>query len=420
MATFIPPARTVMVGYGKMLLNTMNPYLPPGSVVVVEDPDIIVKRDVHNDFAALPCVGSVVAARYHRGEDYVEAVEAHLGDAPVEMVLPGLEYGVRGAATLAQRWGLPGATAAAADRLTDKLRLREAANAGGLRNPEWTEVFGPGDVRAFADGEPVVLKPANRHASLGVQILPAGADIDAAWATTVAAQDSLMLPDIDLDWRYAAERVVTGHEYSVEVLVQRGAIVFRNVTDKLTMPGRHPVELGHVLPAPIPADLLAAFDDAMASLVKAIGFSDGVLHAEWIADADGPVLIECAGRVPGDSIVTLIDVAYGGDLVKAMVSVLSGREPALPTGAPMGAAIRFLTVEPGTVDRVDGLAAAQAAFGVLRAGVTVGPGDTVAPTRSSWDRVGDVVATGADATAARAAAWAAAETITVVTTGAES
>lgn len=409
----LPAGRVVMVGFGKLLLNQMEQFLPENSVVVVEDPDIIRKRDVHEAAATLRCVGSVVAAPYHQDLALAEAVEEHLAGEPVALVIAGLEYGVHGAAVLAERWGRPGAGAKAAAVLTDKLELRAAAQAGGLRNPEWTEVYGPADAVEFAAGGPVVLKPANRHASLGVQLLEPGDDITTAWELTVSARDDMMLPDRELAWRYMAERRLYGHEYSVEALVRGGSIVFLNVTDKLTAGGRYPVELGHVVPAGLPDDVRRGFEEAMTRFVEAIGYDTGILHAEWMLGEEGPVLIECAGRVPGDSITFLLDAAYGGNVIRTLVELLAGGSPRLPGGAPMGAAIRFLTAPAGTVREVTGIEEVQQRTGVLRAAVTVGPGDHVAELRSSWDRVGEIMVLAAGPAEARSAAEEAAGAVRI-------
>ncbi|MER7759329.1 ATP-grasp domain-containing protein [Streptomyces sp. NPDC097619] len=413
----LPAGRVVMVGFGKLLLNQMEQFLPANSVVVVEDPDIIVKREVHAAAAELDCVDSVVAAPYHQDLALVAAVEEHLAGGPVALVIAGLEYGVHGAAVLAERFGRPGAGTAASAALTDKLRLRAAAQAAGLRNPEWTEVHGPEDVAKFAAGGPVVLKPANRHASLGVQLLEPGDDLAAAWELTVGARDDLMLPDRELDWRYLAERRLYGHEYSVEALVRDGRVEFLNVTDKLTAGGRYPVELGHVVPAAIPAEVQERFAAETARFVAAIGYGTGILHAEWMLGEDGPVLIECAGRVPGDSITFLLDAAYGGNVIRTLVELLAGGSPRLPGPAPLAAAIRFLSAPAGTVVEVTGLDEVERTAGVLRAGVTVGPGDRVAELRSSWDRVGEVLVVAAGPEAALAAAEEAAATLRIHTDG---
>src|SRR3954447_3714241 len=417
MATRLPfGARSlVMVGFGQAVLAHLDDRVRPGAIVVIEDPDVIEKRSVHAEAKRLRCVAGVVAAPYHADLSFVGAVESYLGGARADVVLAALEYGVTGAAALAARWGLPGASVRASRCLTDKLRLREAAAAAGLRNPEWREVFGPRDVADFAQGRPVVLKPANRHASLGVQLLSADDDLVAAWETTVAARDDLLLPNRDLPCRYIAERRLYGDEFSVEALVRDGDILFLNVTAKRTAAGRYPVELGHVVPADLPQTTDAAFRDATSRLVGAVGFATGVLHAEWILDEGEPVLIECAGRLPGDSIVHLIDAAYGFDLVCALAILLAGGRAPLPDRARQASAIRFITADPGRVLAIDGLDQARARPGIEHASVEVSVGDVVGELRCSWDRVGETIATGATAIAAARRADDAASQICVPT-----
>jgi biotin carboxylase len=407
----------VMVGYGLMLLTQLDKFLPDASVIVVEDPDIIGKRRRDMERWPVKCLHSILPARYHQDLECVDAVARFCATtgAEIRVVLPGQEYGVPGAAAVADRLGLPGATPAAAAALTDKLLMREAASAGGVLVPEWREVHGPAEVARFAGQEPVVLKPANRQGSLGVQLLPPGSDLSAAWLVTEQARDTVMLPDRELAWHYIAERVARGHEYSAEALVSFGEVIFLNVTDKLTQGGRHPVELGHVVPAPGGTASQERFAAAMRQLTRALGFASGILHAEWMDTADGLVFIECAGRIPGDSLVDLIDLAYGTSLVQALLAVLSGERPDLPAAARRASAIRFVTASPGTITAITGIDAAQAAEGVVLAEVSAAVGDEVPELRSSWDRIGEVMAVGATPAeaAANAAAAAAAVSISV-------
>ncbi len=381
----------VLVGFGKLLLNHLQPLLPSGKIIVIEDPDIIEKRAIKESLAELTCVKSLVAARYHQSEDFVVAVEQELAGAQVLAVLPGLEYGVLGAAILAERWNLLGAGVGAARILTDKIELRKATQAAGMPAPHWAELRNAQQLADFADHAAVVLKPANRHASLGVQRLESNCDYPKAWAKTVAAQDDLLLPGTPLNWRYLAEQTLQGPEYSVEALVDHGEVIFQNITAKDAAGGLHPVELGHTVPADISPDLANSFHTAMQDLILAVNFHTGVLHAEWIVTSSGPVLIECAARIPGDSIVFLIDAAYGGDLISSMLRLLSGEKPMLPARPALASAICFLTGSPGQIKEIHGLAQVQNHPQVLRATMHLKVGDEIHSLESSWDRVGEVL-----------------------------
>jgi biotin carboxylase len=121
-----------------------------------------------------------------------------------------------------------------------------------------------------------------------------------------------------------------------------------------------------------------------------------------------PHFIECAARLPGDSIDLLIDLAYGGRFTGDYLAVLEGRGPIPPRPKRGGAAIRFLTAPAGTVRGIAGRELASALPGVQEVTLSVAPGAAVAPVTSSWSRPGHVIATGANGReAARRAATAA-------------
>jgi biotin carboxylase len=397
-----------MVGFSQALLTAVGGHVPPRSFVVFEEPDAIRNRDLVRLAADFPCVAELVPVRYLQCADVVDAERSLRDKWRAEAVLPGLEYAVPAAAALAAELGLPGATPAAAAVLRDKLRLREVTAAAGILNPRWVEIAGPDDIVEFAEGGPVVVKPANRQASLGVQVFDRmdGRTAELAWRAVTSVHEPMVLPDRPLQWRYLAEERLHGQEFSAEALVRDGSVVFSNVTRKAVLDGRHPVELGHVLPAALTATEERRFTDGMQALVSAIGFATGVLHAEWIATDRGLALVECAGRCPGDRIVDLVELGYGLRLDLVLIDLLAGRSPAMPARASRAAAIRFLTAPPGPVTRIDGLTdLARAVVLPEEAHVDVAVGDEVHPVRSSWDRLGHVVAVGPDS----AQAWARAE-----------
>jgi biotin carboxylase len=406
-----------MVGFSEVYLRSVDGRVPARSITVLEEPDLIRRRGLagrHRDYG---CLADIVPAAYQQETNFLETGLAIQARTPIDAVVPGHEYAVTAAATLAAKLGLPGATEPAAAVLRDKLLLREAATRAGLSGPEWTQVHGPDDIVAFAGRGPVVVKPANRQASLGVHVLER-VDFDLAstvWSDIVGAEDHERVPDRPLSRRYLAERRLCGPEYSVEALVRDGQIVFLNVTEKAVLVGVHPVELGHVVPAPIDAPTRDALADRTRRLVHAVGFGTGILHAEWILTTDGPSLVECAGRCPGDRITDLIELAYGFSIRLALLDLLAGRRPELPVAPHSGAAIRFLGALPGRVRLVTGLVQARALPGVAEVSVTAVEGGQAHAWTSSWDRSGHVLATGPDAATARDRAIAVAATIRIVT-----
>jgi biotin carboxylase len=406
----------VMVGFTLIVSAALERVLPPDSVIVIEEPDVIRKRDVHTKAAAFDCVREVVPVEYQLPAA-ADRFAAGRDDWHVSAVLPGVEYAVPFAARLAERLQLPGAGFGAARILRDKELLRQVSAAAGISNPVCRPVADLAGLRGFVreHGLPVVLKPANRQGALGVQVIRAVEDLPDAWERGLDQDEGVMVPDRGLPVRMLAETHLDGPEFSVEMLMRDGRPLFSNVTRKLLHSGASPVELGHQVPAPCGRDTAGALTAATEDLVRATGFSTGILHCEWIVVGDRPHLVECAGRLAGDGIMDLIEAAYGFSPYRAWLTLLRGDPVEFGALRPCGAAVWFMTAEPGRVERIAGIDSAAECPGVLHVEMDVEVGTVVAPVRSSWDRVGCVSAVGADAGSALATARRAAGLIEIVT-----
>jgi biotin carboxylase len=413
---------TLVVGCGATLLDGLQDVLPDGSVVVIEEPELIETQrgGVRERAAQLPVVAQLIPAEYVHGNDPAEVIAALPSGREFSRVIPATdELSVVGAAAIAAQLGLPGGGVRAARTFRDKIELRQAAAAAGLTNPRWREVAGLDDLRgAVAEFGPrdLVLKPAARSGSQGVLLLGPGDDLAQAWqqSTTAPGKARMKQPPAT---RYLVEERLHGPEVSVECLVAYGDIVFVNVTSKRVLPGRHPVETGHVLPAAIDAETEKELAVAMQVLVGATGYGFGVLHGEWILTEGGPALVECAARIPGDEICRLISLAYDMPFIPRYAELMTGDRDAVRAVSLMtstrAAAITFLTPAPGTVTEITGVAAAQTAPGVELVEIETAAGAVVAPLHASRDRAGHVIAVGADAALARARADQAASLIDI-------
>jgi biotin carboxylase len=406
-----------MIGFSSVFLEAVEGVLPEGSIVVMEEPDNIRKRKLADEARRRSCINRLVEATYHQGGNYLDSALKLHQEWTINAVVPGLEYAVPAAAAVAERLALPGATSRAAAILRDKALLREAIDSAGMRNPRWSVIHGPQDIVNFAGTGPVVVKPANRQASIGVQLLD-HCDLPAAelaWRKLLEEYEPGQIPDRPMTWRYLAEERLYGTEYSVEALIREGTIEFINVTEKAVLSGRNPVEIGHLLPAPISDQTQQEFQSALQQLVKATGFESGILHAEWIMTGDGLTLVECAGRCPGDRLTDLLDLAYATAIRPALIEILAGRRPELPRRATGAAAIRFISAQPGEVVGVDGAEEARLRPGVHSLMVAVKEGDRVNHWASSWDRSGYALATGRNPEEAHSRAVAAASSVRIRT-----
>lgn len=104
--------RICLPGYPRAFLRLLDPVAAPGSIVVLEEPDLIgrsVGRQHHQDFAA---VEGVYGVPYVGSRRHVALAERLHAEGPFDAVITVLEYAVAATALLADGLGLPGAGSA--------------------------------------------------------------------------------------------------------------------------------------------------------------------------------------------------------------------------------------------------------------------------------------------------------------------
>ncbi len=389
-----PTGPVLIIGFVALTTPAIGAFQPEDSVIYVEEPDVSRKRQVAEKIEELAFVSGLIEWEYQLAGKADEFYNAHRGLDPAAIV-PAVEYATPFAARLAERYGLPGSGLGAALTLRDKALLRQVSAAAGIANPAGARVRSPAEVLAFMRGwpGPVVLKPTNRQASVGTQVIRDPAEAEQAWSNCLVQDEGVFVPDRPMELSMLAEQFIDGDEYSVEMLVRGGRPLFVNVTGKRLFPGPFPVELAHVVPADIATELSELLGEQTERVVDAVGFRDGVVHCEWIVSDGVPYLVECAGRMPGDAIVDLIEVAYPVELFRCYFAILKGERPpsGLPERAEGGAAVRFLAAGRGEVESVHGIERAERAEGVLHAVCAVPPGHRFTGLRNSWDRAGIVM-----------------------------
>ena len=407
----------ILVGYSMAWLRALSGFMPEKSVVVVEEPEVVRKRKIGPQLGDLPTLRELVECEYHLEGMADSFVNGHPDLHPIA-VIPVVEYSVPFAARLAERYGTPGATYGAARLLRDKSLLRAVTAAAGIPNPRSVPVDGPDAVRAVLAeaGGAVVLKPANRQASVGIKIVYEPSEVDTAWAECAFQEEGAFFPDRPAPVRMLAERLLRGEEFSVEATVHGGRPVFAAVTRKFVFDGPRPVERGHLHPADIGEELRERLVADTARVLAAVGMDVGFVHCEWIVEDGVPHLVECAGRLPGDWIMDIIEAAWGYRLFRQYCGIMRGERPEAPPAAATGyAAVWMAHAAPGEVESVDGVEEAKAVDGVQSCLVSVEPGGRIHELRSSWDRVAAVIATGPTAAAALSAARQAIDRIAIKT-----
>jgi len=295
---------------------------------------------------------------------------------------------VEACAEINARLGLGGSTVRSAGLSRDKRLMRGALAAAGVPVPAFHAVSTYGEFAAAvaAVGFPCISKPAKGCASEGVVKLEEGADVRAAWDFT-AAVEQLECAGAPV----LVEEYVSGTEYSVEIVVVGGVAHVAGITDKTTE--REPFfgEVMHVFPAAMEPEIRLRVDALAQDTVTALEMTDGGAHLEFRLSPRGPVVMECAARVGGDSIPIVVMMASGIDLYEAVLLQALGRPFSVaPRRAKVGG-IRFVqTEDEGTLASIEWDAARLRGMrGIVGWGLLQDEGDFVArPPRGGTHRLG--------------------------------
>ncbi|MFC9327592.1 ATP-grasp domain-containing protein [Kitasatospora sp. NPDC057015] len=256
-------------------------------------------------------------------------------------------------------------------------------------------------------GYPAVVKPAALAGSRGVFLWQEPEDL-ATWTALV--------DQYDYQGPFLVEEYLRGPEYSVETLSTDGRHRVVGITEKLLGPPPLFVEVGHVHPAPLPAERVRAIEELTTDLLTACGYRFGPAHTELIWTPNGPRIVESQSRLGGDRIPRIVELAGGLDIEQAIFAGMAGApvEPPAPTAT---ATVRFFTFPPGRVEEVRGLEAVRRLDFVDELSLRLQPGDTASEVRDSKSRHGHVIVSGATAEEALARCAEVLATIEVVIDG---
>lgn len=335
------------------------------------------------------------------GDLFLSKNSDHLLDLVKEInfdaIIPGVDHAVQFATYLSELSSLKSIGSFAAEHLTNKVKLRNLFyNNYIIHQPEWN-ILNIEELNSLAQTNfPFVLKPSNLQASSGVSIVQDASDLEGAvQRLRVAIESSATNSQTEV----LVEDFMNGPEYSTEILVSDGKIDWVNVTRKYIADGPSPVEIGHMVPGTYDKDLLFRFKQVSEELVSTLNADTGILHAEWILINSQPHLVECAGRVPGDYILTLAKDAWGFNPYLALLDILTGSTPIIPQAPAQGAAISYLVGKPGIVNNI---ILPQSVIGpnVQEINLFVDKGDTILSLECSWDRCGYIRTTSHDSLSA--------------------
>ena len=318
------------------------------------------------------------------------------------------------AALAARALGLRGNDPAATQAARNKAEMRRRLRAAGVSAP--TALVFEHDAPAaeiaaavVADfGFPCVVKPLLLSASRGVIRADDETGLFAALARAgaILRTHGEFADNKDPDWRrILVEAFVPGFEVAVEGLLRRGALRTLAIYDKPDpLDGPFFEETIYVTPSRHPVALQQAIERTTADAARALGLSEGPIHAELRCGPDGPQLIEIAARSIGGLCARTLRFTLGGDgghaleeLVLRRALDLDGPGDDALKGATLAAGVMMIPVPHGGVLRaVDGVEDARQVPLVEDVVITARPGEHLVPLPEGSSYPGFIFARGED------------------------
>ncbi len=232
-----------------------------------------------------------------------------LGISP-DGILSWDERFVIAAADLAEKLGLLGPTGVGIRGCRDKQLNRQRLASAGLIQPRVKFCVDESQAVGAAEelGYPVVVKPRGMGGSIGVRLARARDELALAFHDA----DKLSL-DGAMPFRHGAlvESYLDGEEISIDGVSAKGAYIPVFIARKVVGLVPYFEELGHSVAASDPLLNYDVLIEALRVAHAAIGFQDGITHTEVKLTSEGPAIVEINGRLGGDLIPYLAQLATG-------------------------------------------------------------------------------------------------------------
>lgn len=334
-------------------------------------------------------------------EQLSEATRAYGG---IDGVLSIPDACMRPAAQLADRFGLPSLGQEVISRATSKAAMRRSWTQLREYSTDFyvvkTEAAALRAVRLL-DDFPLIFKPdLSFGGSRGVFRIDSESQVPEAFLFAQSGG----LPQSEI----IIERFVTGTEYSAEVLIWEGQTSILCIGKKVKSKYPYRVDVSVQYPAQFSANQSSAVTDMCHRAITSLGITQGVAHVEFVCAEQSPVLFELGARCGGGHTP---QIAYHVSGINEFIEACRMACGMAPTqffpSLKRGADYRFLVFPPGEVTEIRLPDQVKSHPNVLDVAITLQPGETVLPLRTTSDRAGFVVTVADDGkTATDLANWA--------------
>jgi biotin carboxylase len=324
------------------------------------------------------------------------AVEEFARRHRVDAVIPVDDRTTVVGAAIAERLGLRTSPLAAVRKTRNKYRMREAFARAGVRSPGYTILHVTDDPEAAARrvAYPCVLKPTILAGSRGVIRADDPVAFVAAFRRIAAILAEPDVTALEGAAEVLVEDFIPGREVALEGLLAGGELHVLALFDKPDpLDGPYFEETIYVTPSRVSAESQALIAAEVRWAARALGLTEGPVHAELRVNERGPWMVEIAARTIGGLCARTLRFGAGITLEELVVRHALGIEQDSLERERQAAGVMMIPIPGGGVFRAArGREAARAVPGIEDVVVSAHPGQELVPLPEGSRYVGFIFA----------------------------
>ncbi len=265
--------------------------------------------------AAIKFFDGYIIGDFSNPENVLEAVKKyeHENNATPIAIIPMNDFTVRSAAFVSEHYGINHNSVETVNKCRDKFLMKQILVAAGLPVPRFGCFSTLEELKQLAGeiGFPLVIKPRELAGSVGVIKVSTLAELELSFHQCTSDVRALNVADMTPENMFLVEEYIPAtSEVSLEIFNQGDYHRVLAVTDKYLGPEPYFVELGHSVPS-VHTENKSLIEIAERAC-QALGIQYGIAHFEARITPEGEIrIIEVGARTGGDTIMDLVERAYG-------------------------------------------------------------------------------------------------------------
>lgn len=305
------------------------------------------------------------------------------GQHPLAAVVAVDDSGTLLAAVASQALGLPHNPVGAVEAARDKALMRERFHAAGLPSPSFHryDIDADGQAIAATIRYPCVVKPLDLSGSQGVVRADDAASFPGIFqrvaGIVAACRHNGSRPAV------LVEDFIAGEEIAVEALLRHGDLEVLAIFDKPDpLHGPFFEETIYITPSRLPDSVQSRVVEATTEAARALGLTEGPIHAELRLNAEGVVVVvlEVAARSIGGLCSRTLRFGSGISLEELILRHAARLPMPAHQRERRAAGVMMLPITAsGVLREVSGQPAARQVEGIDGLVITIPPGERLVP-----------------------------------------